>query len=207
MEGLVMEYKDCSIKELLSLTLRESNSSVVEELLQQFSSLRDLALATTTELQSIKGLGPCKVNTLKASLELGRRLYCAEPKDISSIRSPQDIVNLFMNEMRYLDREHLRVVLLNTKNQVLRVETVSIGTLNTSAVHPREIFKSAIKHSAAVIILVHNHPSGDPTPSNQDMEVTKRLSEVGSIIGIEVLDHLIVGDGIYVSFKEKGLLT
>lgn len=113
---------------------------------------------------------------------------------------------LLMNEMRYLDREHFRVLLLNAKNRVLSIETVSVGTLNSSAVHPRELFKPAIRNSAAAVILVHNHPSGDPTPSRQDITVTERLKEVGEILGIEVLDHVIVGDGVFISFKEKGLL-
>ena len=110
-----------------------------------------------------------------------------------------------MNEMRYLDREHFRAILLNTKNHVLRVETIGIGTLNSTAVHPREVFKLAVKYSAAAIILVHNHPSGDPTLSRDDLEVTKRLVEVGKVLGIDILDHIIIGDGKFVSLKEKGL--
>ncbi|OPX92134.1 MAG: hypothetical protein A4E52_00136 [Pelotomaculum sp. PtaB.Bin013] len=111
-----------------------------------------------------------------------------------------------MAEMRFLDREHFRVMLLNTKNQVLRIETVSIGTLSSSQVHPRELFKFAVKNSAAAIILVHNHPSGEPTPSREDIDITGRLADAGKIMGIEVLDHIIIGDGKFVSFKEKGLL-
>jgi DNA repair protein RadC len=111
-----------------------------------------------------------------------------------------------MEEMCYLDREHFRVILLNTKNRVLGVETVSIGSLNSSLVHPREVFKSAVQRSAAGVILVHNHPSGDPTPSSEDIEITRRLSDAGRVIGIEVLDHIIIGDHLFVSFKEKGLI-
>ena len=150
--------------------------------------------------------GLARANALKASLELGRRLFTVQPEQLPSIRSPQDVANLLMNEMRYLDREHFRVLLLNAKNRVLSIETVSVGTLNSSAVHPRELFKPAIRNSAAAVILVHNHPSGDPTPSRQDITVTERLKEVGEILGIEVLDHVIVGDGVFISFKEKGLL-
>jgi len=111
-----------------------------------------------------------------------------------------------MEEMRCLDREYFRVLLLNTKNHVLKMETVSIGTLNCSAVHPREVFKPAIRNSAAAIILVHNHPSGDATPSRNDAEVTQRLSEAGKLLGIEILDHLVIGDGLFTSFKDKGLI-
>ena len=205
-----MRYKDCgslSLKELISITLRESNDSpVVEELLQRFSTVSDLYRASVYELTTIKGLGLARANALKASLELGRRLFTVQPEQLPSIRSPQDVANLLMNEMRYLDREHFRVLLLNAKNRVLSIETASVGTLNSSAVHPRELFKPAIRNSSAAVILVHNHPSGDPTPSRQDITVTERLKEAGEILGIEVLDHVIVGDGVFISFKEKGLL-
>jgi DNA repair protein RadC len=111
-----------------------------------------------------------------------------------------------MEEMRRLDREHFRALLLNTKNEVIAREIVSIGTLNSSTVHPRELFKNAIRRNAAAVILLHNHPSGDPTPSQEDLDVTRRLWEAGRIIGIEVLDHLIIGDNKYVSFKAEGLI-
>jgi DNA repair protein RadC len=111
-----------------------------------------------------------------------------------------------MEEMCYLDREQFRVLLLNTKNQVLAVETVSVGTLNSSLVHPREVFKQAVVKSAAAVILVHNHPSGDPGPSSEDLEITRRLHDAGKLIGIEVLDHIIIGDHIYFSVKEKGII-
>ena len=111
-----------------------------------------------------------------------------------------------MNEMRYLDREHFRVLILNTKNHILKNCLVSIGSLNSSLVHPREVFKQAIKSSGAAVILIHNHPSGDPYPSNEDIEITKRLHEAGKIVGIEVLDHIIIGDGSFVSLKERSVL-
>ncbi len=205
-----MKYKDCGsllLKELISITLRESNDSpVVGELLQRFSTISDLYRASVYELTTIKGLGLARANALKASLELGRRLYTVQPEQLPSIRTPQDVATLLINEMRYFDREHFRVILLNAKNRVLSIETVSVGTLNSSAVHPRELFKPAIRNSAAAVILVHNHPSGDPTPSRQDITVTERLKEAGEILGIEVLDHVVVGDGVFVSLKEKGLI-
>ncbi len=111
-----------------------------------------------------------------------------------------------MAEMRYLDREHLKAILLNARNRVLDVVTVSVGTLTASLAHPRECFKEAVRQSAAAIIFVHNHPSGDPTPSPEDIALTRQLCEAGRLLGIEVLDHLIIGDGVFVSLKERGLL-
>ncbi len=123
-----------------------------------------------------------------------------------SIRSPEDGANYVMNDMRFLSQEHFVCLYLNTKNQVLHKQTIFIGSLNASIVHPREVFKEAFRRSAASIICVHNHPSGDPTPSREDIEVTKRLVECGRIIGIDVLDHLIIGEKKFISLKEKGYL-
>lgn len=133
-----------------------------------------------------------------------QRLIMAAPKPI--INSPADIASLLIEEMRYLTQEEVRVVLLNTKNHVLKVHTSTIGTLNSSLITPREVFRAAIQNNANAIILVHNHPSGLPDPSKEDIEVTKRLIEVGKTVGIEVLDHVIIGDNRYVSLKEKGVI-
>ncbi|MFZ3076424.1 MAG: DNA repair protein RadC, partial [Psychrobacter glacincola] len=143
---------------------------------------------------------------VRAALELGKRVSAMAPEIRPVIRSPKDISILLMEEMRHLDREQFRTVLLNTKNQVLETEVVSVGSLNSSIVHPREVFKNPIKKSAAALILVHNHPSGDPTPSREDIEVTKRLTEAGKILGIDILDHIIIGDNRYSSLKEKDLI-
>lgn len=166
--------------------------------------LRHLVSATAHELARIRGIGPAKAAQIKAAVELGRRIG-AESGPRSVIRSPQDAAGLLMENMRFLDREHFQIILLNTKNQVLGIELVSVGSLNASIVHPREIFKIPIRRSAAAIILVHNHPSGDPTPSQEDIDVTRRLREAGKILGIDVLDHVIIGDRRYLSFREKGL--
>lgn len=204
------EYPDMSsltVKELLSLALRESSGSpVIDDLTCRYVTLRDLASATFEELTGINRLGQKKAAALLASIELARRLYSTPPGEQKSIRGPQDVANLLMGEMYHLDREHFKVILLNTKHRVIKLETVSIGTLNTSMVHPRELFKSAIRHSAAAVILVHNHPSGITEPSREDIDITKRLVDAGSLLGIEVLDHIIIGDGDYASLKEKGLL-
>lgn len=167
-----MTYKSLSsltVEELLSITLRETTTKTASQLLNYFSSLKDLATATESDLKSIK-LGPTKAKLLLAALELGKRLYLSPPPEQKTvIKSPADVANLVQAEMRLLDREHFRVINLNTKNQVLAIDTVSIGSLNASLVHPRELFKNAIKRSAAALILVHNHPSGDPTPSKETL--------------------------------------
>lgn len=121
-----------------------------------------------------------------------------------TISSPADAAGLVIEEMRHYLREHFRVLLLDTKNKVLGMEEISIGSLNTSLVHPREVFRPAIRKACASVILIHNHPSGDPTPSSEDIAVTRRLYEAGRLLGIEVLDHVVIGDGRFVSFREKG---
>lgn len=166
--------------------------------------LRFLVTAAVDELVRVPGVGRAKALQLKAAVELGRRIATTTATRVV-VRSPRDVSTLVMEEMRFLDREQFRIVLLDAKNHVLGVRTVSVGSLSSSIVHPREIFKEAIAKSSAAIILVHNHPSGDPTPSREDVEVTRRLVEAGRLLGIEVLDHVVVGDNQYVSFKEKGI--
>lgn len=197
--------------ELLAIILRtgwqqENALDLAQRLLAEPRGLRFLAEASFEELASFKGVGPAKAAQVKAAVELGRRLAQAGRVGRPVIHSPLDVAALLMEEMRYLDREHFRALSLNTKNQVLSLDNISIGSLNSSIVHPREVFKRAITNSAAAVILVHNHPSGDPAPSREDIEVTKRLVQAGKILGIAVLDHIIIGDGRYLSFKEKGLL-
>ncbi|NEY71797.1 RadC family protein [Bacillus mesophilus] len=195
--------------ELLAILLRtgskqESVIQLANKLLNQFEGLRLLKDATIEELSNIKGIGETKAIQILAALELGRRVGRLQYEDRFVIRSPEDGANYMMEELRFLSQEHFVCLYLNTKNQVLHRKTIFIGSLNASIVHPREVFKEAFKRSAASIICLHNHPSGDPTPSKEDIEVTKRLSECGKIIGIELLDHLIIGDQKYVSLKEKG---
>lgn len=153
-----------------------------------------------------KGVGECKAAQILAAIELGKRLNYKEALNKVKINEPSTIANLYMDEMRYLQKEHFRIVLLDTKNQIIVTEEISVGTLNASIVHPRDVFKAAIKRNSNAIILIHNHPSGDPTPSNEDMNITNRLIDAGNLIGIKVLDHIIIGDNRYVSFKEKNLI-
>jgi DNA repair protein RadC len=195
--------------ELLAILLRtgtkeESVLQLAHRLLQHFEGLRLLKDATIEEITSIKGIGTTKAVQILAAIELGRRISRLSYNERYVIRSPEDGAKYVMEDMRFLSQEHFVAIYLNTKNQVIHRKTVFIGSLNASIVHPREVFKEAIKRSAASIICVHNHPSGDPTPSREDIDVTKRLAECGRIIGIELLDHLIIGDQKFVSLKEKG---
>ena len=201
------ELDALSVTELLALALgRKVSSSTVTELVAAYETPRSLLNATSIDLQVIKGIGEFKASQLKAGMELGRRLQCA-PKTLTPIiNSPRDAADFVMHEMRFLDREYFKTLSLNTKNGVIKVDTVAIGTLNSCIVHPREVFKTPIKFGANSIILVHNHPSGDVTPSQEDLSVTNRLVEAGKLIGIKVLDHIIIGDGIYLSFKEKEII-
>ncbi|NTW06170.1 MAG: DNA repair protein RadC [Peptococcaceae bacterium] len=197
--------------ELLAIILRTGSSDksamvLSTEVISHFSGLKNLVQAEVEELSMIKGMGPAKSSQLKAALEIGIRLAGKSEDPQPAINRPQDAAAMVMEEMRHLDREHFCALLLNTKNKVLAKKTISIGTLNASVVHPRELFKTAIKKSASSIILIHNHPSGDPTPSREDIEVTQRLKNAGAIVGIEVLDHIIIGDNNFVSFKDKGML-
>lgn len=200
-----------SNQELLAILLRtgtkaESVLQLAQRLIKEFEGLRMLKDATLEELTQIKGIGEAKAIQILAAVELGRRINNLTNEERYSIRSPEDGANYVMEEMRFLNQEHFVCLYLNTKNQVIHKQTVFIGSLNASIVHPREVFREAFRRSAASIICIHNHPSGDPTPSREDIEVTRRLKECGRMIGIEILDHIIIGDKRFVSLKEKGYL-
>jgi DNA repair protein RadC len=177
-------------------------------LVRTFNGLRALDAASIAELCQIKGIGPAKATTIKAALELGKRLFGEPVQRHLKVTSPQDLVNYFQPRLQHLRKEVFKAVLLNTKHQMLKDVTVSEGSLSASLVHPREAFLPAIKESAAAVIFLHNHPSGDPTPSAEDKALTLRLAEVGQLIGISVLDHIIIGSGSpgYISFRDAGLL-
>lgn len=207
---LAFGAQSLSNAELLAILIRtgtpqETALELAQRLLSQPGGLRYLAETSLEELKDQKGIGLAKAAQIKAAIELGRRLRIFRPER-PLIHTPADAAHLLMDEMRYLDREHFRTISLNTKNRVLAIDNVAVGSLNSSFVHPREVFKGPVRRSAAAVILVHNHPSGDPSPSLEDIQVTRRLVEAGKILGIEVLDHLILGDGSFVSMKEKGLL-
>ncbi|MDT8859522.1 DNA repair protein RadC [Alkalihalobacillus sp. MEB130] len=189
---------------LRSGTKKESVLQVAQHLLAKFDGLLLLKDAAIEELRSINGIGEAKAVELAAAIELGRRIHNVQTDERYVIRSPEDVSNFVMEDMRFLHQEHFDCLYLNTKNQVLIRKTIFIGSLNASIVHPREVFKEAFRRSAASIICLHNHPSGDPTPSREDIEVTKRLAESGKVLGIELLDHIIIGDRKFVSLKEQG---
>jgi DNA repair protein RadC len=167
----------------------------------------DLEMIVTMTVAELTNLvGERNAVTLKMIYEVGKRLNKKVSKEKHKISSPGDAANLLMEDMRYLKKEQLRLVMLNTKNQIIKIDINSIGSLNSSVVHPREVFTEAIRNSASSIIIAHNHPSGDPSPSQDDINITKRLYEVGKLVGIDLLDHVIIGDGKYISLKEKGII-
>jgi len=199
-----------STLELIAILLRsgvtgESVLHLAERLLVRYGGLTGLAQAGFVELQQEKGIGPAKVTQIKAALELGRRLLVASPHERPQIKSPADAANLLMLEMGLLQQEQLRVMLLDTRNRVLATHKMYVGNLNTSVVRVGEIFREAIKANSAALIVVHNHPSGDPTPSPEDVAVTEQIVQAGRLLNIEVLDHLIIGQQRFVSLKERGL--
>lgn len=198
--------------ELLAILLRTGTASksalaLGRELTADGRLYRQLArVGSFKELLGVKGLGQAKAATVLAALELGRRLACARPLDKFCFGSPQQGAAFLMPRLRYATREQFVVVLLNTKNKVIGTEIVSEGSLAESVVHPREVFQPAIVQHAAAIVVAHNHPSGEPIPSDEDRELTSRLIAAGKTLAIPVLDHLIIGDGTYYSFKEAGAL-
>jgi len=200
---------ELSLQELLAVVIGTGSRGagaplVALRLLKRFGDLVTLGRCGVDELTGVTGIGFARSCQLVASFELGKRFARDNRKCGESVKTPRDIARLFMDEMRHFDREHFKAALLDTKNQLLKVVTVSIGSLNASIVHPREILKPAISTSAASIILVHNHPTGDPTPSREDIEFTNRFAKCGELIGIELLDHVIIGAGTYRSLKEGG---
>lgn len=197
--------------ELIALLLRtgsmgESVMALAQRVLSQTGGLKGIAHLSYHELTQIHGIGPAKAVQILAGIELGQRLMKVLPDERYAIRSPEDAVQLVMEEMRFLQQEHFVCMFLNTKNRVIEKKCIFIGSLNSSVVHPREIFREAIRCSAAGVICVHNYPSGDPTPSQEDLEITKRLYNAGEMIGIDLIDHLIIGDQLYYSMREKGLI-
>ncbi len=185
-------------------TKQESVLQLSQRILHHFQGLRLLKDSSVDELKQIKGIGDTKAVQLLAAIELGSRVHKLQNDERIVIRSPEDVSRYVMEDMRFLTQEHFVALYLNTKNHVIHKKTIFIGSLNASIVHPREVYKEAFRYSAAAIICLHNHPSGDPSPSREDIDVTKRLVETGKVIGIELLDHIIIGDQKYVSLKEKG---
>jgi len=198
--------------ELLAIILRTGEASTGQSALDHGralmtlcdNSFRSLADASTQELCMIKGIGPAKAAQIKAALEIARRFAQEEIKRGDQFRSSSDIFKHYHEQLGSLKKEEFHVLLLDAKNRKIRDVRVSEGSLTSSLVHPREVFNPVIRESAAAVVLVHNHPSGDPTPSQEDLHITRRLRDVGDIMGVRVLDHLIIGKGKYVSFVDDG---
>lgn len=197
--------------ELLAIILRTGEASTGQsaldhgrELMTRFETFRRLAEASLQELCAIKGVGPAKAAQIKAVLEIAKR-YAEEPiQQGEQFRSSQDVFQHYREHLGSQKRELFYVLLLDGKNRKIKDVKISEGSLTSSLVHPREVFNPVIRESAAAVILVHNHPSGDPTPSQEDLEITRRLREVGEVMGVRVLDHIVVGRGKYVSFVDDG---
>ena len=200
-----------SAQEILALILGrgiagESVMITTQRLLSQFGNLKGIGSASVEELSQVKGIGLAKASQIKAAFELANRLEgYAEVGKKPLVKTPDDVVGLVRSRLKGKKKEHFLALLLDTRNRLIKVAEISVGSLDSSIVHPREVFKEAISATAASVIFVHNHPSGDPEASEDDIELTKRLAQAGEIVGIEVLDHIIIGDKNYLSLKRQGL--
>lgn len=203
---------ELSNTELLAIIIRTGNrKQSAIELARSIlgldgDSLEFLKNSTVQELTKLDGIGKCKAAQILAAIELGKRINSKDIVRPTKITSPKDVCKFMMENMKEYKKEYFRSIMLDTKNNIICHEDISVGSLNASIVHPREVFNRAIKRSSASIILVHNHPSGDPTPSKEDINITKRLINAGDILGIRVLDHIIVGNEKYISLKEEDII-
>ena len=199
-----------STTELLAIILRvgvggENVLTMAQRILASFGGLGGLARADVSQLAAEHGLGPAKSAQILAALELGRRLMAESPEERWQIRAPSDAANLLMPRLGYEEQEHFVVLFLDTRNRVTDQETLYIGSLNTSLVRIAEVFRGAVRRHCAAIIVAHNHPSGDPTPSPEDVALTRRLVDAGKLLEVDVLDHLVIGNNRYVSLRERSL--
>lgn len=199
-----------SSQELIALLLGrgikgESVMVTAQRLLSAFGNIKNLSEASIEELSAIKGIGLAKAAQIKSAFELARRRDDYDYAKVS-VKSHQDVVKLVKEKLKDKKKEHFLILCLDTKNNLIKIGNISTGTLDANLVHPREVFKEAIQSLASSIILVHNHPSGNPEPSDADIDITRRILETGKIIGIDVLDHIIIADNKSLSFKEKGIL-
>lgn len=198
--------------ELLALiihtgTRNKSAIRLAEDVLAGLNNgISELGSYCIEELLCVDGIGKTKASMIMAAVELGKRISVAPRPETFSIESSEDVAGLFMEELRHVKKEHFKSVLVNSKGDIISIDDVSVGELSSTVVHPREVFSMAIRKSAAAIILVHNHPSGDPRPSEEDVKTTARLIESGRLLGINVLDHIIIGDGMFSSMRGMGLM-
>jgi len=204
LEGRADSLSDAS---LVSLIVSEGSDEIGRAVLDGQPLPDGLWRASAEDLVLVRGVGPAGAARLLACLELARRASAWPAAERPVVSTPEDVVRLCSTQLRGLDREHFWALSLSTKNRLLRMVEVSVGSLNASIVHPRELFKEAVRISAASVVVVHNHPSGDPTPSGADLQLTRRLVRAGEVLGIEVLDHVVIGDGgAHVSLREMGAL-
>ena len=200
-----------SIQEILALILGrgiagESVTVTAQRLLSRFGSIKGIGGASLEELTTVKGIGLAKASQIKAAFELASRLDRAQETDNKpTVKTPDEVFNLVKSSLKDKKKEHFLALLLDTRSQLIKSAEISIGSLDSSIVHPREVFKEALAASAASVIFVHNHPSGDPQPSEDDIKLTKRLAEAGEVMGVEVLDHVIIGNKKFLSLKREGL--
>jgi DNA repair protein RadC len=200
-----------SSQELLALVIgrgipKKSVMTIAQELMARFGNVKAISQATLEELSQIKGIGPAKAAQIKACFELAKRENLEADEESVDIKNPEAVFKLMSSSIKDKAKEHFKLILLNSRNKKIGISTISVGTLTTSLVHPREVFKEALAHSAASVILAHNHPSGDPEPSEDDLKITRKLVESGKILGVEVIDHIIIGKTNFCSFREKGLI-
>ncbi len=200
-----------SEEELLAIiistgTKEYSAISLGRQIVHKARSIRGLADLTIDDLTDIKGIGPAKATKIYAALELSKRISKSRGLAEFKVDSPESIAKIYMEELRYLKKEIVKLLLIDTKGNIVGDVQLSEGSLNSSIVHPREVFKEALIRSANKVIIIHNHPSGDPGPSEQDIQITRRLSEAGEIMGVELLDHIIIGDGEFNSLRRMGYI-
>lgn len=201
-----------SQQELLAIIIsrgspNKSVLTIAQDLLVKFKNIQAISQATVEELSQVEGIGEAKALQIKACFELARRQDLN--KDVlleNYLENSKSVIELIQTQLKDKTKEHFKLIMLNSRNKVINIADISTGTLNASLVHPREVFIEAIKHHSCAVILVHNHPSGEAEPSNDDLKITKRLKEAGNIIGIEVLDHIIIGKDNYFSFKDNKLI-
>ena len=198
--------------ELLGIIIRDGTTNysavdLAQKLLSEYGDFRRLSMASIGELCRTKGIGPARAAQIKASLAIAKRFSTISVKPLQQFKCSNDIFDHFHERLRGKKQEIFSVVLLDNKNRVIKELAISAGSLTSSIVHPREVFNPAIWESAASVIFVHNHPSGDPEPSKEDIQITNRLLEAGSVVGIRVLDHIIIGNECFVSFKDKGIMS
>lgn len=198
--------------ELLGIIIRDGTQDysaidLAKKLLSEYGDFRRLSSVSIGELCKVKGIGPARAAQIKAALAIAKRFSTIPVKTSQQFKKSSDIFNHFHERLREKKQEHFLVTLLDNKNRIIKELTVSVGSLTLSIVHPREVFNPAIRESAAAVVFVHNHPSGDPNPSKEDIQITRRLQEAGNIVGIKVLDHIIIGNGCYESLRDKGIIS